>query len=84
MQPYPLLHEPFGRKRRIARFDADRGSSADAVEEFVAVKHGLHSKRRRELAIKGAGLIEAAHRQDDVSHAIYSDHVFALKPRKLA
>ena len=47
---------------------------ADAVEELVAIGYHLHSKFWQELAVKGASQIEAAYRQDDVSHAIYADH----------
>ena len=58
LQAHPLLHEPFAGQRRITRLDADRGSSADAIEEFVAVEYRLHSELRQELTVEGAGQIE--------------------------
>jgi hypothetical protein len=32
VKPHSLLHEALASKRRVAGFNADRGSSADAVE----------------------------------------------------
>src|SRR5437763_7128372 len=74
MKTNSFHNEPLARECRITRFDANRGSRADAVEEPVAIGYQLHSKFRQELAVKGPGQIEAAYRQDDVGHAIYADH----------
>ena len=74
MQADTLLNEAFASQCRITGFDTNRGASAGAVEEFIAVEYRLHSKLRQELTIEGAGQIEPAHRQDDVGHAVNFDH----------
>src|SRR4051812_19896377 len=79
MQTNSFLNEPLARECRITRFDANRGSRADAIEEPVTIGYQRHSKFRQELAVKGPGQVEAAYRQDDVGHAIYADHAHLSK-----
>jgi len=73
VQAHALLHEAFASQRRVAGFDADRGSSANAVEQFVAVEHRLHPEFGQQLAVEFAGDLEAAHRQDHVCHPVDFD-----------
>jgi hypothetical protein len=51
MQADPLLHEALADQSRIARFDSDSGSSADAIEEPVAIEHRLHAEFGEQFAI---------------------------------
>src|SRR5262249_7096341 len=74
METNSLLNEPLVCICGITRFNADRGSRANPVDELVAIEYQLHSKLRQELPIECAGQIKAAYRQDDVGHAIYADH----------
>jgi hypothetical protein len=73
MQADPLLHEALADQSRIARFDSDSGSSADAIEEPVAIEHRLHADFGEQFAIELAGDLKPTHRQDDVSHSIDTD-----------
>src|SRR5713101_4407016 len=83
VQANSLLYETVPGQRRIAWLDADGGAGADAIEELVAVVDHLHAEFRQQLAIELAGDLEAAHGQDDVSHAIYFDgHRPRLSPRR--
>jgi hypothetical protein len=52
LQAHSLLYEAFPSQRRVAGFDADRGSSANAVEQLFAVEHRLHPEFRQEFAIE--------------------------------
>jgi hypothetical protein len=69
-----LLHEAFTLKCGIARFNANGRPPSDTVEEPESVEDRAHAKKRQQLSIKGAGLVELADRQDDVCHAIDLDH----------
>jgi len=42
VQAHSVLHKAFASQRRVAGFDADRGSSANAMEQIIAVEHRLH------------------------------------------
>ena len=74
MQADTLLDEAFASQCRIARFDANRGASTDAVEEFVVVGDHLHAALGKQSAVEGAGQIESAHGENDVGHAVDVDH----------
>ena len=76
-----LLHEALARQSRVTRLYADRGPSADAIEELVAVVDDLHAEFGQQPAVELAGDLEAAHGQDDVGHAVYVDrHWSCLSP----
>src|SRR5947208_1808390 len=83
VQANSLLYETVPGQRRIAWLDADGGSRADTIEELIAVVDHLHAEFWEQLAVEFAGDLEAAHGQDDVSHAIYFDgHRPRLSPRR--
>jgi hypothetical protein len=44
MQPNSLLDKSFTGQRGVTRFDANRRSSANAVEELVTVVDRLHAE----------------------------------------
>lgn len=73
VQADPPLHEAFASQCRVAGLDADRGSGADAVEELVPIEHHFHPELGQEPAVKMAGDLETAHRQDHVGHTVYFD-----------
>jgi hypothetical protein len=52
LQAHSLLYEAFPSQRRVAGFDADRGSSANAVEQLVAVEHRLHPEFRLTVIVR--------------------------------
>jgi hypothetical protein len=73
MQADPLLHKALADQSRIARFDFDSGSGADAIKEPVAIEHRLHAEFGEQFAIELTGNLKSAHRQDDVRHSIDTD-----------
>jgi hypothetical protein len=73
VQADTLLHEAFANQSRITGLDADRGSSANAVEKPIAIVDRLHAEFRQELAVEGPSQVEPAHCQDDMGHSIDLD-----------
>jgi hypothetical protein len=63
VQTDTLLDEALASQHRSARFDVNRGSSANAIEELVAVVDYLHAEFRQQLAIELASDLEPAHRR---------------------
>jgi hypothetical protein len=55
MQADPLLHEALANQGWIAGFDSNCGSSADAIEESVAIEHWVHAEFGEQFAIELAG-----------------------------
>jgi len=68
MQADPLLHKALADQSRIARFDFDSGSGADAIKEPVAIEHRLHAEFGEQFAIELAGDLKPAHRQYEPFH----------------
>ena len=78
MQPNSLLNKSFAGQRGVTRLDANRSSSANAVEELVTVVDRLHAEFGQYPAVKGPGEVEPAHSENDMGHPIDLDHVVVL------
>ena len=55
------LHEALAAYAASRRRDAERGATADAVEELVDVEHRLQAEERQQLAVESARRGEVAH-----------------------
>jgi hypothetical protein len=53
--------------------NADRSPATNAVEEAFTIEYRLHAEVRQEFPVEGAGDLEPAHREHDMSHAIDLD-----------
>src|SRR4030081_2194055 len=81
VNPDTLLHEALAGQGGVTWLDANRGSRADAVEQLIAVVDRLHAELGQQLAIELASDLEAADRQDHVSHAVdFDGHWSSLSP----
>ena len=78
MQADTQLHEAFVGVFLLAALDADRRAGADVIAEFVAVKDTFHAKEGQQAAIEFPRLVELAHGQNNVGHAIDINHLGLL------
>jgi hypothetical protein len=74
VQADPFLQEPVALVAAACRLDANRGSTADAIQDLLGVDHRSHSHEREELPVEFPALGKTGDGQKYMSDPVDFDH----------